>query len=234
MTAEQIDELARAAELHDIGKVGLPDAILDKPGALDPDEWEFIRQHTILGERILSAAPALRPVATIVRASHERWDGRGYPDRLCGDEIPLAARIVAVCDAYEAITDDRCYREARSAEVARTELLRESGRQFDPEVVAAFLSELEEPQVGIGLISTADEEEVWRLAGEVVERFTPMLESPVVLESRPPEDQAVLDRPPILESDLALDSALVFDTQPVLRAQAPLKADRSFDAEGAL
>jgi diguanylate cyclase (GGDEF)-like protein len=177
MTAEQIDELARAAELHDIGKVGLPDAILDKPGALDPDEWEFVRQHTILGERILSAAPALRPVATIVRASHERWDGRGYPDRLGGEEIPLAARIVAVCDAYEAITSDRCYRSARSTDVARQELIREAGRQFDPKVVVAFLEELEQPEPILTMTVGPADEEAQELAGQVVELFMPMLES---------------------------------------------------------
>ena len=135
-----------------------------------------MRQHTILGERILSAAPALRPVATIVRASHERWDGRGYPDHLAGEEIPLAARIVAVCDAYEAITDDRCYREARPSEVARDELLRESGGQFDPDVVAAFLDELDEPQTVDIAAPTADEEAAWQLAEEVAERFGQMLE----------------------------------------------------------
>jgi diguanylate cyclase (GGDEF)-like protein len=177
MTAEQIDELARAAELHDIGKVGLPDAILDKPGALDPDEWEFVRQHTILGERILSAAPALRPVATIVRASHERWDGRGYPDRLGGEEIPLAARIVAVCDAYEAITSDRCYRSARSADVARQELIREAGRQFDPKVVAAFLEELEQPEPTLTMAVGPVDEQAQELAGQVVELFMPLLEA---------------------------------------------------------
>ncbi len=177
MGAEQIDELARAAELHDIGKVGLPDAILDKPGALDPDEWEFVRQHTILGERILSAAPALRPVATIVRASHERWDGRGYPDRLGGEEIPLAARIVAVCDAYEAITSDRCYRRARSTDVARKELIREAGRQFDPQVVAAFLEELEQPDELLMLTVSPDDEQALELGGQVAEFFLPMLES---------------------------------------------------------
>ena len=183
MTAEQIDELARAAELHDIGKVGLPDAILDKPGALDPDEWEFVRRHTVLGERILSAAPALRPVATIVRASHERWDGRGYPDRLGGEEIPLAARVVAVCDAYEAMTSDRCYRRARSAEVARRELTREAGRQFDPQVVAAFLLELEQPGPVIGL-RPADEE-AWELAAQVLDLFMPVLESRLAAELQP-------------------------------------------------
>ncbi len=145
MDDEQLDELARAATLHDVGKVGLPDAILSKPGRLDPEEWSFVREHTVLGERILSAAPALRPVATIVRASHERWDGKGYPDGLRAQQIPLAARIVAVCDAYEAITSDRCYRPARSKELACEELRRESGRQFDPAVVTAFLQELRRP-----------------------------------------------------------------------------------------
>jgi diguanylate cyclase (GGDEF)-like protein len=177
MDAEQIDELARAAELHDLGKVGIPDAILDKPGELNSDEWEFVRQHTIIGERILSAAPALRPVATIVRASHERWDGRGYPDRLSGEDIPLAARIVAVCDAYEAITGDRCYRSARSAAVARQELMREAGGQFDPTVVAAFLAELDRPEEPADvLVPTADEEEAWQLAEEVAQHFGQLLE----------------------------------------------------------
>ena len=143
MDSEQIDELARAADLHDIGKVGIPDAILEKPGKLDSEEWKLIQQHTILGERILSAAPALRPVARIVRASHEHWNGAGYPDGLAGESIPLAARIVAACDAYDAITSDRCYRPARSAAMARAELVREAGRQFDPVVVAAVLDELD-------------------------------------------------------------------------------------------
>jgi diguanylate cyclase (GGDEF)-like protein/putative nucleotidyltransferase with HDIG domain len=141
-SAEEVDEIARAAELHDVGKVGVPDAILDKPGRLDPHEWEFIRQHTILGERILNAAAALRPVARIVRASHERWDGTGYPDQLSGTAIPRGARIVAVCDAYEAMTADRSYRRALSAGAAAAELRRSAGTQFDPEVVEAFLAEL--------------------------------------------------------------------------------------------
>ena len=143
MNAEQIDELARAAALHDIGKVGIPDAILTKPGALEPQEWDFVHQHTVLGERILSAAPALRPVATIVRATHEHWDGGGYPDGVHGADIPLAARIIAVCDAYDAIITNRCYRPARTAQAARDELGREAGRQFDPAVVGAFFEELD-------------------------------------------------------------------------------------------
>jgi diguanylate cyclase (GGDEF)-like protein len=143
MNAEELDELARAAELHDVGKVGVPDAILEKPAALDEAEWDSIRQHTLLGERILSAASALQPVALIVRASHERWDGGGYPDGLTEHEIPLGARVIAACDAYDAMTSDRCYRGRVSSEVARRELRRESGRQFDPIVVDALLQELE-------------------------------------------------------------------------------------------
>jgi diguanylate cyclase (GGDEF)-like protein len=151
LDAEQLDELARAADLHDIGKVGMPDALLQKPSALDGEEWDLVRQHTLIGERILSAAPALRPVARIVRSSHERWDGAGYPDGLAGNAIPLGARIVAVCDAYDAMISDRCYRPGRSAAGARDELLREAGRQFDPDVVAAALEVLEEHDVPISL-----------------------------------------------------------------------------------
>jgi len=112
MGPEGLDEVARAAELHDVGKIAVPDAILDKPGSLDPVEWSFMRRHPLIGERILLAAPALRPVARLVRSSHERWDGSGYPDRLRGDEIPLGARVVAVCDAFDAMTTERPYREA--------------------------------------------------------------------------------------------------------------------------
>ena len=142
MTSEEIDEIARAAELHDVGKVGIPDAILDKPGTLDGDEWGFMHQHTILGERILNAAPALRPVARLVRSTHERWDGTGYPDGLKGTEIPRGARIVAVCDAYEAMTTDRAYRGAMSHAAACRELRAMAGTQFDPSVVETFVAEV--------------------------------------------------------------------------------------------
>ena len=135
---EDLEDLRQAAELHDMGKVAIPDAILDKPGPLDDAEWEFMRRHTIIGERILQAAPALERVATIVRSTHERMDGKGYPDQLAGEAIPLAARIVLVCDAFEAMTADRSYRKAMSAEVAIEELERCAGAQFDPRVVAAF------------------------------------------------------------------------------------------------
>ena len=142
MDGEEIDEIARAAELHDVGKVGIPDAILDKPAGLDATEWELMHQHTILGERILNAAPALRPVARIVRSTHEHWDGAGYPDGLRGAEIPLAARIVAVCDAYDAMTTERAYSPAVGHEAACQELRDMAGSQFDPQVVEVFIAEV--------------------------------------------------------------------------------------------
>jgi two-component system cell cycle response regulator len=138
VTGAELDELARAAELHDVGKVALPASILHKPGPLDDNEWGFIRQHTLVGDRILSAAPALSPLAHVVRASHEHFDGSGYPDGIAGEDIPLAARVVAVCDAYHAMTSDRPYRAALAHWEAIEELRRCAGRQFDPVVVAAF------------------------------------------------------------------------------------------------
>ena len=142
---EALDEVARAAELHDIGKMAVPDAILDKPGPLDHDEWSFMRRHTLIGESILSASPTLVPVAKLVRASHESFDGTGYPDGKAGNDIPLGARIVAVCDAYDAMTSDRAYRSAMSGEAAIEELRRASGTQFDPAVVEAFVAAVASP-----------------------------------------------------------------------------------------
>jgi two-component system cell cycle response regulator len=138
LAGDEIDVLVRAAELHDVGKVAVPDEILEKAGPLDDTEWDFVRQHTIVGERILCAAPALAPVAKLVRSSHERYDGIGYPDGLTADEIPLGSRIVAVCDAYHAMTSDRSYGQSLSTAEALAELRRSAGRQFDPAVVDAF------------------------------------------------------------------------------------------------
>jgi diguanylate cyclase (GGDEF)-like protein len=134
----ELEQLACAAELHDIGKVAVPEAILGKAGPLDAREWEFIRQHTLVGDRILSAAPTMSQVAKLVRASHENFDGSGYPDGNAREEIPLGARIVAVCDAFHAMTSDRPYRQALTHEQALGELRRCAGRQFDPVVVDAF------------------------------------------------------------------------------------------------
>jgi len=137
--AEELDVLTRAAELHDIGLAALPDAILRKPGLLSEEEWAVVRTHPVVSERILRRAAALRPVATLVRAVHERIDGTGYPDGLCGDEIPLGARILAVCDAFGAMTSERPHRAARDADAACAELLRGAGTQFDARVVELFV-----------------------------------------------------------------------------------------------
>ena len=135
---EQLEELRLAAELHDVGKLAIPDAILDKPGPLEESEWEIVRRHPAIGQRILSASPALERVGAIVRSTHERWDGTGYPDRLAGSEIPLAARIIAVCDAFASLTMARAYRSELSSEEAEGELRRAAGSQLDPELVAVF------------------------------------------------------------------------------------------------
>jgi diguanylate cyclase (GGDEF)-like protein len=135
---EEVERVRLAAELHDVGKVAVPDAILAKPDALDAQEWAFIRRHTLIGERIVGAAPALTRVAALVRSSHERWDGAGYPDRLAGEDIPLGARIVAVADAFDAMTSPRPYSTVRSPDEALAELRRCAGTQFDPGVVEAF------------------------------------------------------------------------------------------------
>ena len=138
LTDEEITPLLQAASLHDVGKAAIPDSILNKPGPLDDEEWEFMRRHTLVGERILSAAPALSEAAGLVRSSHEHWDGGGYPDGLAGEEIPLGARIISVCDAFDAMTSARPYRDAIEAAAALAELYRCAGTQFDPRVVNAF------------------------------------------------------------------------------------------------
>jgi diguanylate cyclase (GGDEF)-like protein/PAS domain S-box-containing protein len=142
---EQMTPLLQAAALHDVGKVAIPDAILDKPGPLDEAEWDFMRTHTLIGERILAEAPALAEAAKIVRSSHERHDGTGYPDGLAGDEIPLAARIIAVCDSFDAMTSNRPYRTAMSVEGALAELHNCSGTQFHPAVLKAFVRVIRSP-----------------------------------------------------------------------------------------
>jgi HD-GYP domain-containing protein (c-di-GMP phosphodiesterase class II) len=129
----------RGALLHDIGKMGIPDAILFKPGPLTEEEWEMMRQHPTHAYDMLSPIAYLRPVLHIPYCHHEKWDGTGYPRGLKGGEIPLAARIFAVVDAYDAMTSDRPYRPAMSHEEAIAELRRCAGTQFDPEVVDVFL-----------------------------------------------------------------------------------------------
>jgi HD-GYP domain-containing protein (c-di-GMP phosphodiesterase class II) len=129
--------------------VAIPDAIITKPGPLTDGEHEFIRRHTLIGERILSAAPALRAAARLVRSSHEAWDGSGYPDGLAQVEIPIGARIIAVCDSFDAMISRRAYAPARTVEEARAELRRCAGTQFDPTIVAVFEQVLEDRVNGL-------------------------------------------------------------------------------------
>jgi diguanylate cyclase (GGDEF)-like protein len=139
LDGEALDELRRAAQLHDIGKIAIPDQILHKPGPLDDQEWSFVRQHSVVGERILAASPALRSVGPIVRSTHERWDGTGYPDGLAGAEIPLPARIISACDAFAAMTSARAHRPALDEAAALEQLQANAGSQFDPAVVDALV-----------------------------------------------------------------------------------------------
>jgi len=140
-----VEQLHRSCLLHDIGKVGIPDSILLKPGRLNAEEMSVMKQHTVIGWGVLNQAAAqssqgafLMAAAEIARSHHERWDGAGYPDGLSGEMIPLSARIVAVADVYDALTTERSYKSAWSTEAAYKEIVRQSGLQFDPVVVRAF------------------------------------------------------------------------------------------------
>jgi two-component system cell cycle response regulator len=134
----EVQRTRLAAQLHDIGATAIPGTVLNKPGPLDAQDWEFMHRHTLVGERIVLAAPALAHTAPLIRSSHEWIDGTGYPDGLAGEQIPIGARIIAVCDAFDAMTSDRPYRAATTVEAALSELDRCSGSQFDPAVVEAF------------------------------------------------------------------------------------------------
>jgi len=138
-----------AAELHDVGKVAIPQTILDKPGPLSDDEWAVMHRHTVIGERIVASAASLAPAARLVRSSHERYDGTGYPDGLCAGEIELGARIIAICDAYDAMLSDLVYRKSRSKEQALAELRRCAGTQFDPAIVELFCSTISRRDSGV-------------------------------------------------------------------------------------
>jgi diguanylate cyclase (GGDEF)-like protein len=142
LDAEELDVLVRAAELHDIGKIAVPDEILHKDGDLSPEEWKLMRKHPLIGQRVLDAAPALEEVAKLVRSTHERWDGGGYPDGLAGREIPLGSRVILICDAYNAMTEGRAFRAARSNEQALAELSEGAGTQFDPQLVKTFIEKV--------------------------------------------------------------------------------------------
>lgn len=134
------EELFNAAPMHDVGKMGIPDAILQKPGKLTPDEWEIMKQHARIGAEIIGddSSTLLQLASIIAQCHHEKWDGSGYPDGLVGDAIPLAARIVALADVFDALTSKRPYKEPWTLEDTTAYILAESGKQFDPDIVAAF------------------------------------------------------------------------------------------------
>jgi len=137
--ADQLITLSYAAYLHDVGKIKVPDKILNKPGSLTDEEWVEMRRHPDYGAEMLAGKEFLRDAARIVRAHHERYDGSGYPDGLAGDAVPIEAQIIAVVDAYDAMVSDRPYRKALSQASALAELRKNAGSQFAPRVVTAFL-----------------------------------------------------------------------------------------------
>jgi diguanylate cyclase (GGDEF)-like protein len=172
----------RTAELHDIGKLALSDAVLAKTGPLDQEEWEEVRRHTLAGEQLLRSFPALDPVGALVRSTHERYDGSGYPDGLAGNEIPLVARIVAACDAFDAMVSARTYRPTRTSGEAGDELTASAGTQHDTDVVAALTAEVADEQrsrAGVEAhgATPSDEGDLHRLA-----RLHALLESATVVE----------------------------------------------------
>ena len=182
MTDEQLDELVRAAALHDIGKVGIPDAILDKPGPLDAAEWTLVRRHPVIGERILERGARTAPRRGDRPLQPRAMDGLGYPDGLSGGDIPLAARVIAVCDAFDAMTGEPGHSPQLSVQEACAELRRQSGRQFDPAVVGAFLQELGNAQPEASESESPDgerrSEQAAAVAARVCEQL-PDLRSPV-------------------------------------------------------
>jgi HD-GYP domain-containing protein (c-di-GMP phosphodiesterase class II) len=142
VVGDELEHLRIAAHLHDLGKIGVPDEILHKPGPLDATEWSIMREHPVWGARALETIPGFRAASRAVRHHHERWDGGGYPDGLAGEEIPIGARVIAVCDAYEAMTSTRPYRPALAEPVARERLIAGTGTQFDPAAAWGLLGAL--------------------------------------------------------------------------------------------
>jgi putative nucleotidyltransferase with HDIG domain len=139
---EKVAEIEQAALVHDIGKIGVPEAILNKPGPLDDREWALMREHAVIGERIVASIEVLSHLAPVIRTGHERWDGSGYPDGLEGEQIPQASRIISVCDSYEAMISNRPYHRAIGVQAALVELERNAGTQFCPYTVQAFTTVL--------------------------------------------------------------------------------------------
>jgi len=143
LNANQLGDLSLLAQVHDLGKVGIPDQILFKPGPLNEEEWEIMKMHPEKGYRIASSSPDLSTVAELILKHHEHWNGGGYPLGLKGDSIPVECRILSIVDAFDAMTNDRPYSKARTDDEAISELKRFAGKQFDPELVEVFVTVLE-------------------------------------------------------------------------------------------
>jgi putative nucleotidyltransferase with HDIG domain len=139
MGNDDLIHLRNGALLHDIGKMGIPDAILNKPGPLNGEEWGLMKRHPEFGFEILSPIPFLKPAAEIAYCHHENWDGRGYPRGLKGDDIPLMARIVSVCNVFDSLASDQRYRKGWDKKVASGYIEGAAGKQFDPQIVVAFM-----------------------------------------------------------------------------------------------
>ena len=146
---EDIQKIHIAAHLHDIGKIGVPDAVLNKEGKLTDEEWKYIRKHPQIGADILSKSHRLSELKNMVLCHHERYDGKGYPRRIAGEDIPLTARILCVADSFDAMTSIRCYKKAFPVKVAREKLIQDAGKQFDPELVRKFVECLDNGTINL-------------------------------------------------------------------------------------
>jgi HD-GYP domain-containing protein (c-di-GMP phosphodiesterase class II) len=144
---DDFEKITTAARIHDLGKVTTPDSTLLKPGRLSPEEFEEMKRHSIDGAEIMAHISIFQEVSTIIRHHHERWDGKGYPDGISGDAIPIGSRLIAVADTYDAMTTDRPYRSALPHHIAVDEIRNNSGTQFEPRAVEAFLNAMEESPV---------------------------------------------------------------------------------------
>ncbi len=157
LATELVDSLRLAGALHDIGKIGIPDVILLKPDKLDPEEVEIIRQHPVIGDNIVAPLNLLPRERAIILHHHERWDGKGYPKGLAGEDIPFLSRIIALADSYDAITSDRPYRKRRTHEEALAEIAAHAGSQFDPDLAGQFIEIMSQPKAAKEICGTTAE-----------------------------------------------------------------------------